>query len=130
MARVTRLTFLYYIIIALLSVSDENITLQRVTPLYVVLRPPDKLVLEVLSSGRYREIRWEKLGKFGFDESRINHTANTGITLFEEVLFLRHTSSEDLTIYFVTLVPNTDSPYQQSQVIRFDVIPHGMLLLC
>ena len=102
--------------------------MQRVTPSYVFLRPPDKLVLEIQSFGRYREIEWTKSGRYDFIGTPRIPNEFTGFTLFREVFFVKTTTFRDTRArYFATILAY---PYQRvlvrTRFFMFNVIQHGM----
>ena len=82
--------------------------LERVSPEVILLTPPNKLVIEVKASGRYREITWSKDGlPFGNDTTpqpgvfvvdRPNELPN-----FAEIFVRGETTSSDAGTYTVAL---------------------------
>ena len=80
--------------------------LERVSPEEILLTPPNKLVIEVKASGRYREITWSKDGlPFGDDTTpgvfvvdRPNELPN-----FAEIFVRGETTSTDAGTYTVAL---------------------------
>ena len=80
--------------------------LERVSPEEILLTPPNKLVIEVKASGRYREITWSKDGLPFFDEGdsgvfvvdRPNELPN-----FAEIFVRGETTSSEAGTYTVAL---------------------------
>ena len=79
----------------------EHVTLERVTPFEVILNPPEKLVLEVTTTGRYNFIQWTKnRDPAGFGDFQV--TADN-FAHFGEIYVQEETSMDDITVYSVDL---------------------------
>lgn len=104
----------------------NELMLQRVTPSRdVFLRPPDPLVLEVRTFGRYNFIQWVKdadpvgLGNFRVTRSSFVH--------FGEAYVRSSTSPADYGVYEVEL--NTLGGQQPVPEIDFAVVAQGTISL-
>ena len=76
----------------------STVFLERVSPEVIFLRPPEKLVIEVKATGRFRFVRWQKTGVTipSTEEDFSNHY---------EIYFRDQTTTDDLTLYEVSLRP-------------------------
>ena len=72
--------------------------MKRISPEVILLRPPEKLVIEMKSSGRFARIDWQKNGVLitKTPEEFPNHN---------EIFVREPTSMDDLTLYEVSLFP-------------------------
>ena len=112
--------------------------LERVSPEEILLTPPNKLVIEVKASGRYREITWSKDG-LPFN----NTTPQPGVFVvdrpnelpnFAEIFVRGETTSTDAGTYTVALtafdaVTQTIDPVS----LQFTVVATGEpfnIILC
>ena len=84
--------------------SGETLTISRVSPGAIILRPPDKLVIEVEATGRYEFVSWTRNGN-RFSEMMTN-------PFFVRLPNVFPTSSE-LANYFEIFVrePTTESDF-------------------
>ena len=93
----------------------------RISPPVVVLRPPEKLVLEVQVDGTYTFIDWMKDGKGGFtlfDESFI--ISENNIAHFQQVYTNSPTTSEyDIGLYTISVVTQNSRMEKSISVIQF-----------
>ena len=97
--------------------------MERVSPEVILLRPPEKLVIEVKASGRFRRVNWLKNGVLipHIQEDFLNHY---------EIFFREQTSMDDLSLYEVLLFPGP--PFNQLQLpieLNFIVTSPGSRLL-
>lgn len=98
------------------------IILERVSPEVILLRPPEKLVIEVKASGRFARIDWQKNGVL------ITKTPEE-FPSHSEIFVRELTSMADLTLYEVSLFPA--SPVTQIALpdeLDFIVTSPGRLL--
>ena len=102
-----------------LAPNINTVFLKRVSPMFIYLCPPEKLVIEVEAAGRYSHIIWQKNG--------------VPLTLqpqqfpnFNEILVFDVTTNDDLGLYEVSLRPR-DSLNQRVQPseLDFSVVPPG-----
>ena len=89
----------------------------------IILRPPDKLVLEVRATGQYNLIEWRRNG-FGFS---IFPGSGFSITLqelpnFFEIFVREPTTRDDLGVFTAELSPSITA----SEVINFAVVGAGI----
>lgn len=92
--------------------------MERVSPEVIFLRPPEKLVIEVKGSGRYREIQWT-----------INGTLQTNILPedypnYNEILVRGVTDLNNVGLYEVSLL-NTPFQFLSPSELDFIVITPG-----
>ena len=94
----------------IIFISGETRTIERVSPSsIIILRPPDKLVLEVRAAGRYTLIVWRRNGV------TFSVAPNTKFSLtFQELpnffeIFVREpTTRDDLGVFTAELLTTTD----------------------
>ena len=100
----------------MLSLLGETLGLEAVSPSKVILRPPEKLILQVRATGRYNFIEWSVNG----GQPVLNPERFTD---FGEV-YVRDTTASDLGLYEVglALLPGQASPTE----VDFFVIEPGM----
>lgn len=97
----------------------ENLTMQALSPSIIILRPPDELVLEIQTSGRFFALEWRKDGaSSGFDANSFAH--------FSEVHYVENTSAVHLGRYEARLIPFNGSAQVSPLPIVIEVILHGM----
>ena len=104
------------------GIPRSTITLERISPEVVYLRPPEKLVIEVKAKGRFREIWWIINGTLITDIQ--SHAAS--FSNYKEILFFEETTEENFGIYEISLRPF--SPFQSMAPGELDiiVIPPGL----
>ena len=100
--------------------------MERVSHVIIILRPPQKLVIEVATSGSYIGIEWSKdgisQGTAGF------MPPNSSFTHFAETYFSFPTNESDLGVYGASLITSKgqERPRENFVVIlqgkRVDVI--------
>ena len=90
----------------------------------IILRPPDKLVLEVRATGRYNLIEWRRNGvAFGFFPGSAFR-----VMLFQELpnffeIFVREpTTRDDLGVFYAELPPAVTT----TDIINFAVVGAGI----
>ncbi len=99
----------------------EDLNIEIVSPSAVILRPPEKLALEVRTSGRYISLLWRRNGQiaglsdFNPPRERFVH--------FAELYVTGNTSSLDLGLYEALL--NPDIGQTTSAKADFAVIESG-----
>ena len=106
----------------------DTLVLKRITPYVIVINPPEKLFLEVESSGAYARFGWSRNGvRFSTAEAAVfQATPERFIHYYEIYVRDPTTISEDLGIYHVELV--SGHPFQdirQAPDIEFAVVPFG-----
>ena len=117
----------------------ETLTISRVSPEAIILRPPEKLVIEVEATGRYESISWTRNGN-SFSEMitsqffvRLPNVFPTSSELanYFEIFVREPTTESDFGVYEVQpdpLDPNQIRIPSDGQV-EFAVIPAGELLV-
>ena len=76
--------------------NDVNtVSLERVSPKFIYLHPPKKLVIEIKATGRYSHILWQKNGAL----------LTQKFPNFNEILIYEIKTSHDLGLYEVNLQP-------------------------
>ena len=117
--------------------TGDTLTISRVSPEAIILRPPEKLVIEVETTGQYEFISWTRNGN-SFSEMMANSffvrlpnvfpTSSELVNYFE--IFVREPTTEsDFGVYEVQLDildPNTQTFTGQ---VDFAVIQAGELLV-
>ena len=110
--------------------NSSVLRLERVSPEEILLTPPNKLVIEVMASGRYEEITWSKDGMpFGdegdpgvFVVDRPNELPN-----FAEIFVRGETSRTDAGTYTVELTAfNAATQTIDPTNLQFTVVETGM----
>ena len=94
------------------------------SPSIIILRPPEKLVLEITPSGRYFFPSWTRNG-ISFGASGFENTLSQGIVGFGDIYYSDSTAEEDLALYEVFLNPVPSSGQAPSDRITFTVIAPG-----
>jgi hypothetical protein len=80
----------------------------------IILSPPEKLVLEISTTGRYHNILWFRNGR---------NRRGASYAHFDEVYFVEHTTAEDFGIYQIDL---DLAPSQQARAgVQFYVVSSG-----
>ena len=82
------------IFLSLGSFSLSTVYLEMISPEIILLRPPEKLILEIKVTGRYADILWEKDG-----EPLSNSWAT--FSNYEEILVIGETTTNDFGYYQV-----------------------------
>ncbi len=95
--------------------SGEILFLEAESPTTIILRPPEALVLQVRTSGRYLSIQWVVNGVIPTTPERFVH--------FNEVYIRGTTTVSDLGLYEVSLALN--SGQQAPDEVEFLVIESG-----
>ena len=100
----------------------STLILEKVSPEVIFLRPPEKLVIEVKASGRYREIQWA-----------INGTLQTNILPedypnYNEILVRGATDLSNIGLYEVSLRISDPSQLVSPSELDFIVITPGILI--
>ena len=87
---------------------------ERVSPRVIVLRPPEKLVIETRASGGYGQLDWNR-NQNPFGSSSFTVTLQEFPNFFE--IFVREpTTANDLGVYCVETGPEVDftvTPYSE-----------------
>lgn len=73
----------------------NTVSLERVSPKFIYLHPPKKLVIEVKATGRYSHILWQKNGA----------PLTKKFPNFNKILVYEVKTSDDLGLYEVNLQP-------------------------
>ena len=119
--------------------SGETLTISRVSPEAIILRPPEKLVIEVETTGRYEFISWTRNGN-QFSEMMANSffvrfpfvfPTSSELANYFEIFVREPTSESDFGVYEVglhPLDPNNQITMNGGQVV-FAVIQAGELLV-
>lgn len=98
------------------GVSLNTISLERISPEVVFLRPPEKLVIEVKAKGRFREVEWSINGTLLNSYSQLASFSN-----YKEVLFIEETTEANFGLYEISLLPY--SPFAQLLLpLELDII--------
>ena len=74
-----------------------------ISPDIIILRPPEKLVLEISNTGRYRFTQWARNGELAGIPSSGFQAPPESFVHFGEVYFAENTAIEDLGIYETTV---------------------------
>jgi hypothetical protein len=106
--------------VSYLLLLGESMTLQAISPSVIVLRPPEKLVLEVMGTGRYLAIQWARNGEIRGVPGSAFSPPQQSFTHFGEVYFVEETSVNDVGRYELVLYRSTVSTR-----VRFDVLLQG-----
>ena len=121
-----------------MNLTGETLTISRVSPEAIILRPPEKLVIEVETTGRYEVIFWSRNGnqfsemidqffvRFPFVSSTSSELAN-----YFEIFVREPTTESDFGVYEVQFDPL--DPVNQITMnggqVEFVVIQAGELLV-
>lgn len=101
-------------------------TIEAVSSSLVIIRPPEKLVLEVRATGRYSSTEW---GRNGITAGQpLFPVSAQSFAHFGEVYVAETTTMGDLGVYEVVLDPAPDSGQRVPSRLRFDVISPGSLV--
>ena len=112
-------------ILPFLLLTGEELTIQRgITPYLSFLRPPEKLALQVTTTGRYEYIQWMRNSVILNGESGLN-PPGSAYADFGEIYYTLSSTTEDLGIYEASLQP---APGQEEvDSIVFVVVEPGKL---
>ena len=105
------------------NISGETLTLESVSPTAIVLRPPEKLVLEVRATGRYNFINWKRNGASFASGGAFQPQIPEEFPHFYEIYVHEPTNTDDLGLYEVELVPSLGQ--QATNEVDFAVITPG-----
>ena len=119
--------------------SGETLTISRVSPEAIILRPPEKLVIEMEATGRYEAIFWSRNGNL-FSEMmtspffvRLPNVFPTSSELanYFEIFVREPTTESDFGVYEVQLDPLDPSNQitMNGGHVDFAVIQAGELLV-
>ena len=111
-----------YVFLLYLYTTGDTLTISRVSPEAIILRPPEKLVIEVDATGRYELISWTRNGNL-FSEMMTSQ-------LFVRFPFVFPTSSE-LVNYFEIFVrePTTESDFGVYEVQLHLLDPNNQIIM-
>lgn len=101
----------------LLFIVSGVATLQAVSNSTILLDPPDKLVLQVKSTGVYDFIQWSR--------NSIEFVTYDNFAHFTEILVINETTIDDLGVFTVELCSSQN--LGPLEVVTFDVIEPGIL---
>ena len=110
--------------LSLACYTGETLSVMAVSPSIIILRPPEKLVLEITPSGRYFFTSWDRNGR-AFGSTGFRSTSSRGIVDFGDVYYSDSTTEDDLAEYEVFLNPAPSSGQVVSNRITFTVIAPG-----
>ena len=110
--------------LSLACYTGEILSAVAVSPSIIILRPPEKLVLEITPSGRYFFTEWFRNG-ITFGNTGFQNTQSRGIVDFGDIYYSDSTTEEDLAEYEVFLNPAPSSGQAISDIITFTVIAPG-----
>ena len=112
----------------------ETLTISRISPEAIILRPPEKLVIEVEATGRYEAILWRKNSNL-FSETTTNpffvrfpnpSGASNELANYFEIFVREPTTEDDFGVYEVQL--DVLDPINQLTIpseVEFAVIQAG-----
>ena len=109
----------FYSCLDIMFEGRSTVFLEGVSPEVIFLRPPEKLVIEMKATGRYRNVRWNKNGlPVTFTEANFaNHL---------EIYVRDPTTTDDLTLYEVSLrAADILSQRNVPSELDFSVTPPG-----
>ena len=78
----------------------STIFLERISPEVLYLRPPEKLVIEVKTKGRFREVQWNVNG-FRISQSNVTFSNHNEIYFIEEI------SETNFGSYEISVLPSS-----------------------
>ena len=110
--------------LSLACYTGETLSVVAVSPSIIILRSPEKLVLEITPSGRYCFPTWLRNG-IAFGSSGFENTQSRGIVDFGDIYYSDSTTEEDLAEYEVSLNPAPSSGQAIPDRITFTVIAPG-----
>ena len=102
----------------------NTIRAERISPEVIILRPPEKLVIEVRVSGDYRVLFWYKeiVGSF-----IPNTTLPQDFPNFAEIFVRDNTTVDDEGLYIVTSFPKSGTSIVPTGGVEFSVTAPGKL---
>ena len=80
--------------------TGDTVIVERVSPAVIILRPPEKLVIEVRTSGEYLLLNWRK-NENQFGTSNFQVMVPDEFPKFFEILVRDNTTDDELGIYRV-----------------------------
>lgn len=98
---------------------QNTIFLERLSPEIIFLRPPEKLVIEVLISGRYGVIQWTINGVLQTEE----------YPNYNEIYVREITQETDIGLYEVSATFNPINQLVSPGELDFDVIAPGNIII-
>ena len=101
--------------------TGEVLTTKAVSPPITILRPPETLMLEIRSSGRYDSIQWQRKGEVINNPDSYTH--------FFEVYFSEDTTTADLGTYEVNALVLPSTSQVAPNVLTFLVIQFGKYII-
>ena len=105
---------------------DENVSIEPVTPTTIIITPPEKLVLEIKTTGRFWFIQWRR----NADPLFLPNDAPNFVH-FGDIYYTNMTTMQDLGIYEAVLEPDFGGTgIQYVMRIAFAVFPRGIAVLC
>jgi hypothetical protein len=110
----------------LLLLLGETLTIQAISPSLVILRPPEKLVLEVSLTGRYRLAQWARNGAIRLVMGSTFTPSLESFVHFDEVYFVENTTMEDLGQYEIYVTAAIGSGQVAPDVVDVNVVSLGM----
>ena len=116
----------------ILATDDAAVGLEAVSPVDIVLETPDKLVIEVESSGGYHRHAWYKNEEeiFPNGDSQFSEATPERFSEFFQVFVQDPTTSSDHGIYRVDLIDDTSTTPVVLETQEFTVTPPGALEVC
>ena len=102
----------------------ESMAISPSLPDIIILRPPEKLVLEISNTGRYLFTQWARNGELAGIPSSGFQPFFESFAHFGEVYYAESTTMEDLGIYEAT-VEATPGSGQMFVEVLFGVISLG-----
>ena len=118
----------------------ETLTISKASPEAIILRPPEKLVIEVETTGRYEAIFWTRNG-IRFSEMMANSffvrlpnvfPTSSELANYFEIFVREPTTESDFGVYEVQLDlldPINQIPFPNGGQVDFAVIQAGELLV-
>lgn len=91
--------------------------LEKISPTITFITPPEKLVLEIRTSGPFRHIRWKRNGIF------LSKSPERIIAHFGEIYVKNNTNLQALGKYDVSLVPAASGQAVPPMLSFFVVLP-------
>ena len=115
-----------------LATDDAAVGLEAVSPVDIVLETPDKLVIEVESSGGYHRHAWYKNEEqiFPNGDTQFREATPERFSEFFQVFVQDPTTSSDHGIYRVDLINDTLITPVVLETQEFTVTPPGALDVC
>ncbi len=101
--------------------------LSRITPQLIIIEPPEKLVIEVQSSGAYDVINWRRNGVFYSFSNPDFPISSDRYFYFYEAYVRESTSVDDLGLYEVSVIYVGGQNTQLAGDRLFTVVCYGEL---